>query len=79
MKILSCTPDNAESGDATPGTVLALSGGSGAGVVTGDGLLRLDEVALEGSRAMTIQQFLAGHRSFLGAKLIGRASKDVVS
>jgi len=46
-----------------------LIGKSGAGVITGDGILELREVQLAGKRAMPIEEFLRGHSHFIGAVL----------
>ncbi len=46
---------------ATPGTVLAADR-HGLVIACGEGALRLTEVQPEGSRRMTVEQFLAGHR-----------------
>ncbi len=50
-----------------PGRVLAVD--RAAAVVTGDGLLVLEEVQLEGRGPMPIQAFLNGHRTFIGSRL----------
>jgi methionyl-tRNA formyltransferase len=50
-----------------PGTVLPRE--HGAAVVTGSGLLALDEVQLEGKKPMSIRDFLNGYRSFVGSTL----------
>jgi len=71
LRIVSCKPQQEPAG-VEPGTVLALSN-RGYGVATGNGVLRLEEVALEGGRTMTAHQFLAGHRGFVGSRL-GRSS-----
>jgi methionyl-tRNA formyltransferase len=52
-----------------PGTVVAQ--GKGAAVTTGDGLLVLDEVQIEGKGQMPIKAFLNGYRSFAGSTLGG--------
>ena len=53
-----------------PGTVVRQAAGSpGVGVATGDGLLLLERVRLEGRSEMTLQQFLQGQPGFLSAKL----------
>ncbi len=67
LRIVSCKPSEEPAG-ADPGTVLALSN-RGYGVATGDGVLRLEEVAPEGGRAMTVREFVAGHRDFVGSRL----------
>jgi methionyl-tRNA formyltransferase len=70
LKIASCRPEPGQPGvPAQPGTVLARDGGKGAAVATGEGALRLDEVAPEGGRTMMVREFLAGHQSFLGSTL----------
>jgi methionyl-tRNA formyltransferase len=51
-----------------PGTVIAGKAGS-AGVVTGQGILWLEEVQLAGKREMPIATFLQGARGFIGSKL----------
>jgi methionyl-tRNA formyltransferase len=50
-----------------PGTVVQT--GAGVAVVTGDGLLRLDRVQLEGRRPLDIRAFVRGQREFVGARL----------
>lgn len=46
-----------------------LAQGDGAAVVAGEGLLRLEEVQLEGKRPQTIAEFLRGYPRFVGARL----------
>ena len=58
----------AEGATADPGRVIAGGRGS-AGVVTGDGVLWLEEVQLAGKRPMPVSAFLAGARGFVGARL----------
>jgi methionyl-tRNA formyltransferase len=50
-----------------PGTVV--QAGSEVAVVTGDGLLRLDRVQLEGRRLLDIREFVRGQRVFVGTTL----------
>jgi methionyl-tRNA formyltransferase len=50
-----------------PGRVLEWD--DGAAVVTGDGLLLLEEVQLAGKRALPIGDFLRGRRGFMGSVL----------
>ncbi len=50
--------------DAPVGTVLP-----GLVVVTGDGLLGLDRIQLEGRKAVTAKEFLAGQSSIVGSRL----------
>ena len=59
--------DRSASADGEAGTVVAL--GKGAAVVTGDGLLALDEVQMEGRSASPVPAFLNGYRTFLGSRL----------
>ncbi|MFZ5917749.1 MAG: methionyl-tRNA formyltransferase [Chloroflexota bacterium] len=54
-------------GQGEPGQVITLDDGTG--VVTGEGVLRLEEVQLAGKRAMPIEEFLRGQPGFLGALL----------
>lgn len=53
----------------TPG--LVVEAGNDIGVVTGDGLLRLVEIQLEGKRAMSAQDFARGQPTFVGSVLGG--------
>lgn len=69
LRIVSCEPQQDPAG-AEPGTVLALSN-RGYGIATGDGVLRLEEVAPEGGRTMMVREFVAGHRDFVGSRLVG--------
>lgn len=54
-------------GRGEPGLVVATK--EGAAVVTGEGLLALEEVQLAGKRAMGIAEFLRGQRRFVGSRL----------
>ena len=55
-----------------PGRVLELNLGEVAfGVGTGDGILGVRTVQLEGKRAMSAAEFLRGQRDFIGAVLPG--------
>ncbi|MCD6290833.1 MAG: methionyl-tRNA formyltransferase [Anaerolineae bacterium] len=56
-------------GAADPGEVIPWE--DGAAVGTGHGLLVLDEIQMEGRRALPIADFLRGHRAFLGTRLGG--------
>ena len=51
------------------GEVIALPESSGVGVVTGQGILGLCQVQLEGKREMPIEDFLRGQRDFVGCVL----------
>ncbi|MFQ5987725.1 MAG: methionyl-tRNA formyltransferase [Dehalococcoidia bacterium] len=70
LKILDATPI-AGGRDLEPGRVIAVAPGQGAalGVETGEGVLGLLRIQLEGRRAMTVEEFLRGQRGFLGALL----------
>ena len=52
---------------AEPGTVVAIE--QGVAVVTGDGALRVDVVQLQGKRALSIDDFIRGQRTFIGSQL----------
>jgi len=69
LKLLACRPEPELSSREEAGRVVPLDGGREVGVATGKGILRLEEVALEGSRPMGIREFLAGHRDFMGSRL----------
>ncbi len=61
---------NEARGQASQGTVgLVVRVGTDIGVVTGDGILRLVEIQLEGKRAMSAQDFARGQPSFVGSVL----------
>jgi methionyl-tRNA formyltransferase len=53
--------------EGKPGTVVQI--GSEIDVITGDGLLRLERVQLEGRRPLGIHEFVHGQRAFVGATL----------
>jgi len=55
-------------GQEQPGRVVPLEG-NGVGVQTGDGILQLVTVQLEGRRPLSAKEFLRGQRDFLGALL----------
>lgn len=65
LEVLEAQPRPGEGGGV--GQVTAV--GTGVGVVTGEGVLRLLRVQLEGKRPLPVEQFLLGQRDFLGAKL----------
>ncbi len=69
LKIIEAEPLSQEV-DAVAGEVVVLPG-YGLGVSTGDGVLGLLVVQLEGKRAMTAGEFLRGQRQFIGAVLPG--------
>lgn len=64
LKILSAS---VSVGEAAAGQVIA--DGTGASVGTGEGLLRLHEVQLEGKKRVTTEEFLRGYPSFSEAVL----------
>ncbi|RME09305.1 MAG: methionyl-tRNA formyltransferase [Ardenticatenia bacterium] len=67
LKVLRARVVNAPAHDAEPGTVVALD--EGPAVVTGEGLLLLEEVQLEGKRPTTGKAFLQGYSQIVGARL----------
>jgi len=68
LKVLACRPlpDNSPE---PPGTVVGLD--AGAAVQTGNGLLKLERVQLEGRRPVGIEEFLRGYPRFIGSRLPG--------
>jgi methionyl-tRNA formyltransferase len=54
-----------------PGHVVPLDGAAAFGVETGDGILGILRLQMEGKRAMTSVEFLRGQRQFLGELLTG--------
>lgn len=69
LKILSARAHPTAAVQAPPGTVVEWEGR--VAVVTGQGLLELVEVQLEGKRALDIEAFLRGARGFIGSTLGG--------
>ncbi len=53
----------------SPGTVARLRQHAGVGVMTGEGVLELGIVQLEGKRELPVEEFVRGRRDFLGAHL----------
>ena len=71
VQVTGHTPEKAW-GQAPQGTAgLVVRDGNDIGVVTGDGILRLVEIQLEGKRAMSAQDFALGRPSFVGSVLGG--------
>ncbi len=73
LKIIGAVPLPGER-SLEPGRVVALSSATGAskaafGVHTGDGILGILEVQLEGKRAISAAEFLRGQRQFIGVRL----------
>jgi methionyl-tRNA formyltransferase len=68
LKILEASPLAAGSG-ARPGQVVAPSGQVAFSIATGDGLLEVKQLQLEGRKAMPGADFLRGQSDFMGAVL----------
>jgi len=68
LKIIEAAPLAGEQA-AEVGRVVALNSKSGFGVATGDGILRVYRVQMEGKKAMPAEEFLRGQREFIGAVL----------
>ncbi|UCC16436.1 MAG: methionyl-tRNA formyltransferase [Dehalococcoidales bacterium] len=68
LKILNAKPVPFEE-NASPGRVVKLSDNYMLGVGTGDGVLAVSEVQLEGKKAMPAGEFMQGQREFIGAVL----------
>jgi methionyl-tRNA formyltransferase len=70
LKLLEAVPLH-KNKDLLPGRVVALASDKPAvvGVETGDGILGLLRVQLEGKRALTAAEFLLGQRTFVGSTL----------
>ena len=66
LRVLEAFPQ-AVSPPLVPGQVRAL--GKGAGVETGEGVLELLTLQMEGKRPLPIEEFLRGQRDFIGAVL----------
>lgn len=54
-----------------PGRVVPLEGAAAFGIETGEGILGVLRLQMEGKRAMTSEEFLRGQRQFVGALLPG--------
>ncbi|MBC7261758.1 MAG: hypothetical protein H5T63_07060 [Chloroflexi bacterium] len=67
LKILRARPLPTQQPQETPGRVVQAD--SEIAVVTGSGLLLLDEVQLAGKRPLRIQEFVRGQRNFVGSLL----------
>ncbi len=68
LKVLEARPLPGGEG-LKPGTVLALPGDAPVGVVTGEGILGLRRVQLEGKKPLSAEEFLRGRRDFIGQVL----------
>lgn len=70
IKLIETTPIDAGT-TALPGTVVELSGEVAPfGVATGDGILGIRKLQLEGKKPATAGEFLHGARGFMGAVLV---------
>jgi methionyl-tRNA formyltransferase len=68
LKIIEVVPLGGER-TAGVGRVVALDSKAGFGVGTGDGILAIARVQMEGKKAMSADEFLRGQRGLLGAVL----------
>lgn len=70
LKVVEAVPLEGDQGGA-PGTVVLLESGAPApiGVITGDGILGLRRVQLEGRQVVYAEAFLRGHGGFVGSTL----------
>jgi methionyl-tRNA formyltransferase len=70
LKVLDAVPLTGD-GSRTPGEVMLLESGGMAplGVVTGDGVLGLKRIQLEGKKDVDARDFLMGHAGFVGSTL----------
>ena len=66
LKILDATSTTA--GPASPGQVVGLHDG-GIGIGTGDGVLAVDKLQIEGRRPSNAQDFVRGYPAFVGSSL----------
>ena len=71
LKLLDVVPVPSRGVTAQPGEVVSLppSGPALVGVGTGDGVLGLLRVQIEGRQPVAARDFLAGHAAFVGARL----------
>jgi len=71
LKVLRAAALSDWQGQGEPGRVVTLDDGTGggAGVITGEGVLRLEEVQLAGKQPASIEAFLRGRRGFVGSVL----------
>jgi methionyl-tRNA formyltransferase len=68
LKIIEAVPLPGE-GNAKAGQVVALASKAGFGISTGDGVLGVLRVQLEGKQVLSAAEFLRGQREFIGAVL----------
>ncbi len=72
LKLLEVAPlPDYRTGTAKPGQVVAVGPGMGIYAVSGEGMLSLNRVQLEGRRPVTGEEFLRGYPDILGARLGG--------
>ena len=69
LKIIEAAPLAGEGSTAKAGEVVAVGSKAGFGVGTGDGILAVSKVQLEGKKAMPAAEFWRGQRDFLGVVL----------
>ncbi len=70
LKVLEASPvADFKPTDASPGRVIASPSPEGLSIITGDGLLSLQRVQLEGRRPATADEFLRGYPEIMGATL----------
>ena len=67
-KLLKILAAKSTAGSASPGHVVGLNG-SGIGIGTGDGLLAVDRLQMEGRRPSNAQDFVRGYPAFVGSAL----------
>ena len=71
LKIIEAIPLPEPQAGQTPGQVTKLGeADADVGVITGDGILLLRTVQLEGKRPNSISDFVHGHKNFAGSMLI---------
>jgi methionyl-tRNA formyltransferase len=69
LKIIEAVP-LADNGIDKPGSVVAIEESAAVfGVVSGEGILGIIKVQLEGKKAIAAREFLRGQREFLGTVL----------
>ena len=69
LKVLGACSGGLPSGGRPPGTVIETARGDRLGVVTGDGVLTVSRLQVEGRRPAAAGDFVRGHRAILGAVL----------
>jgi methionyl-tRNA formyltransferase len=69
LKIIEAAPVDSGGNTVKAGEVVALEAGASFGVGTGDGILGISRVQMEGKKAMSAEEFLRGQRALLGVVL----------